>query len=193
VSVPAADDLAASVDKTVPDLVSDDLVVLFCGINPGRYSGMTGNHFAGPGNRFWRVLHLAGFTATELRPDQGATLLASGIGITNLVARTTATAAEIGREEYAGGADHLRRVVATSSASVVAVLGIGAYRLAFDRRAALGRQPGFPSGAVTFALPNPSGLQARYQLVDLVEMFSEVLAAVPEHRRARFGRDVRAG
>jgi TDG/mug DNA glycosylase family protein len=186
------EDLVAACDRTVPDLLGPQLMVLFCGINPGRYSGATGYHFAGPGNRFWKVLHQAGFTDRELRPDESRELSDLGIGITNLVKRTTASASELSRSDYAGGADRLRQVVAEHHPVVVAVLGIGAYRHAFDPKAMFGRQPGKPTGAVTFVLPNPSGLQARYQLEDLVAMFGEVLAALPGERRRSGGSDLRA-
>jgi double-stranded uracil-DNA glycosylase len=185
VSPPGRDELVAATERSVADLVADDLAILFCGINPGRYSGASGHHFAGPGNRFWRALAGAGLTARELRPDEGHLLLESGIGITNLVARTTATAAELGRTEFVEGGARLRTVVAARHPSVVAVLGVGAYRHAFDRRAVLGRQAEETTGAVTFVLPNPSGLQARYGLEELVTMFGEVRDAVPAGRRRR--------
>jgi TDG/mug DNA glycosylase family protein len=158
-------------EGAVPDLLGDGLTVLFCGINPGRRSGATGYHFAGPGNRFWRVLHRAGFTDRELRPDETDALLDAGFGITNLVPRTTASAKELRPDEFAGSAERLRGIVAMHRPAVVAVLGIGAYRQAFARDAQIGRQPGTPTGAVTHVLPNPSGLQARYSLDALVELF----------------------
>jgi TDG/mug DNA glycosylase family protein len=174
---PSPDALEAATTRTVADLVGPDLSVLFCGINPGRYSGATGYHFAGPGNRFWKVLHLAGFTDRELRPEESADLPTLGIGITNLVHRTTATAAEISAAEFAEGAARLRRLVEEIRPTVVAVLGVVAYRHGFDRKATVGRQPGIPVGTTTFVLPNPSGLQARYQLDELVAMFAEVREA----------------
>jgi TDG/mug DNA glycosylase family protein len=183
VTRPSPDELGAATERTVADIVAPDLAVLFCGINPGRYSGATGHHFAGPGNRFWKALHLSGFTDRELRWDESGELLGFGIGITNLVSRTTATAAEVQRAEYALGADRLRRVVEVYQPAVVAILGVGAYRHAFDRKAGLGRQAGEPAGTTTFVLPNPSGLQARYQLSELVTMFVELREATPSNRR----------
>ena len=158
----------------------------FAASTPVGIPARTGDHFAGPGNRFWKVLHLAGLTPWELRPDQAARLLEWGIGITNLVGRTTATAAEITKPEYVAGAVRLRRVVAENRPSVVAILGVGAYRSAFDRRAVLGRQPASPLGTDTFVLPNPSGLQARYGLEALVAMFAEVREAIPRDRQQTF-------
>src|ERR687891_2680010 len=92
---PTRADLLAAQNKTVPDVIAPGLRVLFCGINPGLYSGATGHHFARPGNRFWPTLHQAGFTPRQLAPDETDALLACGIGITNIVNRTTATAAEL--------------------------------------------------------------------------------------------------
>src|SRR6266508_3550250 len=108
---PSRTDLIAAKDKTVPDVIASCLQVLFCGINPGLYSGATGHHFARPGNRFWPVLHRAGFTPWVLKPWEERELLAWGYGITNLVARATATAAELGREEFVAGARRLERRV----------------------------------------------------------------------------------
>jgi len=87
---PTREDLLAAAGKSIPDVIAPGLKVLFCGINPGLYSGATGHHFARPGNRFWPALHLAGFTARLLDPSEKRELLKSGYGITNLVARTTA-------------------------------------------------------------------------------------------------------
>src|SRR5690349_11479185 len=92
---PTAADLEAARDRTIADVVGPGLRVLFCGINPGLWSGATGFHFARPGNRFWKVLHLAGFTDRQLRPDENRELLAAGLGITNLVHRTTAAESEL--------------------------------------------------------------------------------------------------
>ena len=84
---PTKAELAAATGRTVPDVIAPGLGVLFCGINPGLYTAAVGHHFARPGNRFWKVLHLAGFTDRLLSPFEETALLASGIGITNLVAR----------------------------------------------------------------------------------------------------------
>src|SRR5437868_540301 len=104
---PTRADLLASADKTIPDLIAPGLRVLFCGINPGLYSGAVGHHFARPGNRFWRVLREAGLTDRLLSPFEEEELLRLGIGITNLVERATATAAELGPAELRQGAERL--------------------------------------------------------------------------------------
>jgi TDG/mug DNA glycosylase family protein len=151
--------------------VAKDLRVLFCGINPSLISAATGHHFARPGNRFWRTLHEAGFTRRRLAPAEQRTLLVHGIGLTNLVARATASAAELSPGELAAGRRRLEAKVRRLRPGVVAVLGIGAYRQGFGQaRAVLGRQPERLAGADLWVLPNPSGLNAHYRLPDLVAL-----------------------
>lgn len=146
--------------------------MLFCGINPGLYSGATGHHFARPGNRFWPALHAAGFTGRPLHAWEEQQLLERGYGITNLVARSTATAAELRDDELVAGRRRLERLVRRYAPRWVAVVGIGAYRIAFARpRAALGRQTALIGTAGLWVLPNPSGLNANHQLPDLARAF----------------------
>ncbi|HSL46846.1 MAG TPA: G/U mismatch-specific DNA glycosylase [Anaerolineales bacterium] len=169
---PTRADLLAAQDKTVRDVIAPNLRVLFCGINPGLYSGATGHHFARPGNRFWPTLHRAGFTPRLLHPSEERELLTSGYGITNLVPRATATADEVLPEELVAGRRRLESKVKRYQPQVVAVLGISAYRTAFAQKAVtLGRQPQQLAGAILWVLPNPSGLNAHYQIADLVEHF----------------------
>jgi TDG/mug DNA glycosylase family protein len=177
--------LLAAAGRTVPDLVAPGLRVLFCGINPGLYSGATGHHFARPGNRFWPALYRAGFSDRLLSAWEEQRLLERGYGITNLVARATATADELTRAELMAGRGRLERRARNSGAAWVAVLGVGAYRTAFGRpRAAVGRQPESLAGAGLWILPNPSGLNAHYQLPDLVREFAALHAAVHAGRAA---------
>jgi TDG/mug DNA glycosylase family protein len=169
---PTKAQVAAAVGRTVPDLIRPHLKVLFCGINPGLYSGATRHHFARPGNRFWPALHAAGFTQRLVSPWDEHLLLEAGLGITNLVARATATAAELSPEELQAGRRRLERKVAQYRPRWVAVVGIGAYRTAFDRpKAAMGRQPERMRGSGLWVLPNPSGLNANHQLPDLTQAF----------------------
>ncbi|HWD55076.1 MAG TPA: G/U mismatch-specific DNA glycosylase [Acidimicrobiales bacterium] len=162
----------------VADLVGPDLRVLFCGINPGKLSGELGLHFARSGNRFWKLLCAAGFTPSVLPPAEQHTLPALGIGITNLVARATAAASELCADELRAGALELETKVAKLRPRSVAVLGLQAYRTAFGRpRAVVGRQPELLGGALLWLLPNPSGLQARYQLPEMEEMFTSLFVS----------------
>jgi TDG/mug DNA glycosylase family protein len=162
----------------VPDVVSAGLPVVFCGINPGTLSGQLGQHFARPGNRFWKVLYGAGFTDVLLTPADQLTLLDYGIGITNLVARSSAAAADLSDAELRAGAQRLDPFVAKWQPAWVAILGVQAYRAAFSRpRAAIGRQPEAIGSAGLWVLPNPSGLQARYQLPEMIALFAELRKA----------------
>lgn len=169
---PSRADLLAAKDKTVRDVIAPGLRVLFCGINPGLYSGATGHHFARPGNRFWPTLHQAGLTPRLLSPAEERELLVLGYGITNLVARATATADELSPDELLAGRLRLERKVKRYQPRVVAVLGIGAYRMAFqEKTATLGLQMKRLATSPVWVLPNPSGLNAHYQLAALVEHF----------------------
>ena len=164
---------------TITDVIGPDLDVLFCGINPGRRSGATGHHFAHPGNRFWKALVAAGFTDRLLRPDQQAQLLDYGVGITNLVARTTVTAAELSKEELRQGGEALADKVARYRPKAVAFLGLTAYRTAFGRpRATIGPQDERLGTAGLWVLPNPSGLQAYYGTDRIVAELDRLRAEV---------------
>ena len=161
--------------RTVPDVIAQGLRVLFCGINPGLYSGATGHHFARPGNRFWPVLHRAGFTDRVLAPWEERELLVRGYGITNLVARATAAAAELTANEFIAGARRLERKVKRFRPRWVAAVGIGAYRMAFGRpRAVIGPQPERLGPARLWLLPQPSGLNANHQMPELTVAFREL-------------------
>lgn len=156
-------------------MIGPGLRVLFCGINPGLYSGATGHHFARPGNRFWPTLHQAGFTERQLRPSEQDELLKSGYGVVNLVNRTTATAAELAPEEFVAGRKRLASKIRRYRPKAIAFLGVGAYCHAFGlRRASIGLQKARFEGAKVWVLPNPSGLNANYQLPDLVKLFRDV-------------------
>lgn len=178
---PTARDVAAARDRTIPDVIGPGLKVLFCGINPSLYSAAIGHHFGRPGNRFWPSLHLSGVTDRLLTPWEDATLLERGCGVTNLVARATATAEELSEEELQVGGRRLRRKLSRWRPQFLAVLGVTAYRSAFGRRdAELGRQPELMSGSTVWVLPNPSGLNAHYRLTDLARLFAEMWRAANE-------------
>jgi TDG/mug DNA glycosylase family protein len=178
-SKPGRRDLEAARDKTIADVVEENLDVIFCGINPSLYSAAIGRHFARPGNRFWPALYGAGFTPTQFTADAQERLLALGCGITNVVARATASAAELGVDELRAGARDLRRRVLRLEPRFLAILGIGAYRMGFDQRSAtLGPQRERIGDTRLWVLPNPSGLNAHYQLPDLVRLFAELRSAV---------------
>jgi TDG/mug DNA glycosylase family protein len=172
---PSKAEIAAAAGRTVPDLIRTGLAVLFCGINPGLYSGATRHHFARPGNRFWPALHGSGFTARLVSPWEEHLLLEEGLGITNLVARATVSAAELTADELRAGRRRLERKVSRYSPRWVAVVGMGAYRTAFERpKALMGEQPEKIGSSGLWVLPNPSGLNANHQLPDLIRAFREL-------------------
>ena len=176
---PTKEELAASVHLTVEDVIAPDLRVLFCGINPGLYTAAVGHHFARPGNRFWKALHAGGFTPRVLSPWEEDELLRHGCGITNVVGRATAAAAEVTPDELAEGGRRLDEKVRRHGPRWLAVLGLGAYRTAFGRpRAALGPQDETVGGARVWVLPNPSGLNASYRPDDFARLFRELRDAV---------------
>ncbi len=175
---PTPAEIAAANGRRVPDVIGPGLRVLFCGINPGLYSGAVRHHFARPGNRFWPALHAAGFTQRLLSPFEERVLLNCGCGITNLVARATAGADELTAEELRAGAVRLARKVRRCRPAFVAFLGVTAYRTAFGRpQARLGRQAETLGGAAIWVLPNPSGLNAHFQAADLARLFTELRRA----------------
>jgi double-stranded uracil-DNA glycosylase len=177
-SRPTAADLAAARDLTIPDVVAPGLRVLFSGINPGLYSAATGFHFARPGNRFWPALHRSGFTPRQLRPDEQDQLLPLGLGITNIVARATARADELTTEELRAGGQVLRAKVARLRPRWLAVVGVTAYRTAFeDARAAVGPQEQLLAGSRLWVLPNPSGLNAHWNAESLAGEFARLREA----------------
>jgi len=181
---PTRAEVSAAAGKTVPDLIRPRLKVVFCGINPGLYSAATGHHFARPGNRFWRALHAAAFTERVLSPWEEQLLLERGCGITNLVPRATASAAELAPEELGAGRRRLERTAHRYAPRWVAVLGIGAYREAFARPAAgIGPQPERLGPSRLWVLPNPSGLNANHQLADLARAFRRLRTAAWGVRR----------
>jgi len=181
---PTRAEIAAAYGRTIPDVIGPGLRVLFCGINPSLYSAAVGHHFARPGNRFWPTLHAAGFTERLLSPFEDATLLDRDYGLTNLVRRATGTAEELTPDELAAGGRRLVRLVRRFRPATVALLGVTAYRAAFRLpKAALGRQPERIGGSVVWVLPNPSGLNAHYQLDGLVQVYSQLRKASAVTRR----------
>lgn len=171
---PSKADLLAAADKVVPDVIAPGLQLLFCGINPGLYSGWAGHHFARPGNRFWPALFASGFTDRLLRPDEEHELLRFGYGIANLVDRATLASDELSREELRAGGVAFAKKVRRYRPRAVAILGVSAYRLAFDcPKARVGAQPERLGEASVWVLPNPSGLNAHFTPKILAKVFRE--------------------
>ena len=171
--------------KPLPDIVADDLLVLFCGINPGLKSAESGHNFARPGNRFWPALHGAGFTPRRLAPEEDGLLPSFGLGISNLVDRPSRGEADLSREELRAGAAALEALVARIRPRVLAIVGIGAYRVGFARpKATLGLQPETVAGVPVWVVPNTSGLNANHQLPELIRLFAELRAYALQREEA---------
>ena len=175
---PTTEQLQAAYGRTVPDLVRPGLAVLLCGINPSLWSGAVGLHFASPSNRLWPTLHLSGWTRRRLLPHETDEVLDAGIGITNLVPRATARADELTDDELREGLPRLERLAAQVQPACVAFLGLSSYRVATgERRAVVGEQSRTAGGAPVWLLPNPSGLNASWQLPRLAEAYGALRAA----------------
>lgn len=175
---PSRADQEAAAGKTIPDVIAPGLRVLFSGINPGLYSAATGHHFARPGNRFWPTLAASGFTNRLLHPYEQEQLLDLGLGITNVVARSTARADELSTDELIAGGQILAAKLVTLRPQWLAIVGLTAYRTAFGHPGAVvGRQDATVGDTPVWVLPNPSGLNASYQIDRLAEEFGRLRAA----------------
>lgn len=175
---PTAEELKEQVGATMPDVIASNLRILFCGINPSVYSAVVGHHFARPGNRFWKALHLSGFTPRLYSAEEDRRLLELGLGITNIAAPATTAATDLPPVHIRAGGKILRKKVLRHKPRYLGVLGISAYRVAFDQpNAALGLQPLTIGETHIWVLPNPSGLNAHYQLADLANLYRELRVA----------------
>lgn len=172
---PTRQQLLNAFGNTVPDVIEMNLKVLFCGINPSLYTAAVGHHFARPGNRFWPVLNKSGFTPDVLSPFKERELLKFGYGITNVVNRATATASELTKEEIHREGKLLIAKVLHYRPKILAVCGVGAYSEVFNvPNVKAGRQELMIGTTILWVLPNPSGLNANYQMDKLVELFKEL-------------------
>lgn len=172
---PSLEELQAARDKELRDLIKKDLTVLFCGINPGLYSAATGFHFARPGNRFWPALFNGGFTPRLLQPNQEKELLSLGYGITNIASRATNAASELNNEELIEGAKALSKKVKKYTPKIVAILGITAFKTAFERPSAnYGLQNEKLEDSFVWLLPSPSGLNAHFKPSELAKVFRQL-------------------
>jgi TDG/mug DNA glycosylase family protein len=162
----------------LPDVIAGQLSVLFCGINPGLAAAASGHHFEGRGNRFWRVIHLAGFTTEELRPQDARRILDYGCGLTTVVDRPTAGADELSKQDFVEAAVGFETKVATYAPRFVAFLGKAGYAaLTGAREIAWGRQATALQGATAWVLPNPSGRNRAFSLEQLVDAYRELRVA----------------
>lgn len=182
---PMKQQLCDAVGALVPDIIAPDLKVLFCGINPSVYSAVVGSHFARPGNRFWPALHKGGFTPDLMKPENDAQLLDLGLGVTNVATRATVAAADLSNDELRADGLLLVEKVEFYKPQWLAILGIGAYRVAFDEpKAKIGPQSRVIGATKIWVLPNPSGLNAHYTPAQLAVKFRELYDAVNDGESA---------
>jgi double-stranded uracil-DNA glycosylase len=168
----------------LPDIISPSLQVVFCGINPGMRSATVGLHFANRSNRFWRVLHLAGFTSRQLEPEEARLLLDYGCGITSAVDRPTVSAADLSRADFISARPAFERKIAKYKPRYLAFLGKPALSAFLNRRdLSWGLQPDQLSGSSVWLLPNPSGLNCAFTLRMLIAAYRELFEAVAHRRR----------
>jgi TDG/mug DNA glycosylase family protein len=163
----------------LPDVISTSLNVVFCGINPGMRSAAVGLHFANRSNRFWRVLHLAGFTPSQLEPEEARRLLDYGCGITSAVARPTVSATDLSRGDYVAARPDFERKIAKYRPRNLAFLGKPAASVFLDQRdISWGLQPTTLSKSAVWVLPNPSGLNCAFTVGMLTDAYGELFEAV---------------
>ncbi|HLQ35232.1 MAG TPA: G/U mismatch-specific DNA glycosylase [Chloroflexota bacterium] len=175
---PTKEQVAAAAGTTLPDVIAPNLRVLFVGINPGLYTAAIGHHFGRPGNRFWPLLHRAGFTPRQRSPFEERELLSLGLGITNFVERASASADDLTPDEVRAGVEKLEAKICEFRPRIVAFLGMQAYRMGFGRpQAAVGLQPETICGSKLWVLPNPSGRMAHYQMPELSRLFENLRQA----------------
>ncbi|HXO99815.1 MAG TPA: G/U mismatch-specific DNA glycosylase [Luteibacter sp.] len=164
--------------ESLPDIIAGNLPVLFCGINPGMQAATTGHHFAGRSNRFWRTLHLAGFTPEQILAENDRTLLQYGCGLTTVVERATAGADELSRQEFIDSAAAFEAKIARYTPRFVAFLGKVAYATLSGRRdITWGLQPAPMATSSVWVLPNPSGRNLSFTLDMLVTAYGELCVA----------------
>jgi TDG/mug DNA glycosylase family protein len=157
----------------LPDILSTNLSVVFCGLNPGLRAAEEGHHFVGRGNRFWRGIHLAGFTPTQIDPTHDVSLLEFGCGVTTVVRRPTAGAGEVVSNEFRAGGVVLRERIEEYAPRNIAFLGKAAFAAIMQKReVSWGGQPDTFAGAAVWILPNPSGRNRSFSLADLIDAYS---------------------
>ena len=172
--MPATPKPSSKPRSSVPDVLAPGLRVVFCGINPGRWSAAAGAHFANPRNDFWRLLHDAGFTPRLLAPEEQRVLPSLGLGLTNAAFRTTRGSGDLRRADFAGAAERLERIAADLRPAWIAFVGKEAYRGTFRGRPALGVQERRLGEAQLFVLPSTSPANAAVSYAERLRWFREL-------------------
>jgi TDG/mug DNA glycosylase family protein len=173
----------------LPDILAPELSVIFCGINPGILAASTGHHFAGRGNRFWRAVHLAGFTPAQLVPQDDRALLRYGYGLTTAIARATARADELSPSEIKAAASAFEQKIARLAPRYIAFLGkMALSAMTGERDIAWGLQAEPFGGARAWVLPNPSGLNRSFSLDALVSAYRALYVAAASSQAGHVAR-----
>jgi TDG/mug DNA glycosylase family protein len=160
------------------DILVPGLPIIFCGINPSSEAARSGHNFGSPSNRFWRVLHSAGFTPLQLAATDDRRIVEFGCGITAAVPRATRRAAELGLDEVRDSGQLLLEKVAFFQPGTIAFLGKAAYAaLHGGRELAWGPQAERFGGVSSWILPNPSGLNRNFSLEQLVAAYTALRLA----------------
>jgi len=161
--------------KPIPDRLQEELKIIFVGFNPSVRSGQTGHHYANPNNRFWKILSESGLTPRKYQPDEDKELLQLGYGLTNIVARPTASAAEITKREYAEGRQALLDKILSYQPKIVCFVGKGVYReYSGQKTIPWGiQQEAMVPGVIDFVAPSSSGL-VRMKPADVVAIYTRL-------------------
>lgn len=175
---------AARRARTLPDVVGPGMRLLVCGLNPSIFAADHGVGYARPGNRFWPAALAAGLVRRDRDPYDA--LATGGIGMTDLVKRATAGAAELRVAEYRAGAARVERLVRWLRPGAVCFVGLAGWRAAVDPKAAAGPQPAPFGGRPAYVMPSTSGLNAHSSLDDLVAHL-DAAAALAGVRRGPAG------
>ena len=178
------------IEKLPPlrDRIRPGVRVLLVGINPGVRSSLTGHHFAGYSNRFWKLLYEAGLVPEPITAEDDGRLPEWGFGVTNIVPRPTPGIDTLTPREYVEGRVRLRRKILRYKPAVVAMVGVTVFRGMFPERkgpVTPGIQPETIGGAAVFVLPNPSGRNANYSYAEMLAAFRGLQGFV-----GAMGRDV---
>jgi double-stranded uracil-DNA glycosylase len=172
-----------AVTHHLPDILAKDLTVVFIGINPALSAAVAGHHFVSPSNRFWRVLHLSGFTPLKISAEDDRTILQYGYGLTAAVDRPTKSASELASVDFKHAAAALKRKLRRFSPRAIAFLGKSAYAgMTRQKTIHWGRQDHAFAEVDTWILPNPSGLNRAFDLQSLVAAYREMRTAVMRNK-----------
>jgi double-stranded uracil-DNA glycosylase len=184
IGIQSSENLCNPVTAYTPDILAEGLDVIFCGINPAYTAAVDGHNFSHRNNRFWSVLHLAGFTDMQLRPEDEQQLLQFGCGITAVVARPTRQASEITGEEFRQARPSFEAKIRRYRPRATAFLGkLAVSAMIGSPRIDWGRQPFEFAGTEAWVLPNPSGLNRNFTRDALISAYSELQLALADRNR----------